>query len=171
MDDDAQRAGGGDTRILLPQRSGGRVARVGERGPTCLDQGRVQLLEARDREVDLTADLEQLWRVPVQPSRDDVDGADVRGHVLAGTSVAARRCPDEPATLVDQVDRDTVDLELGNVGRLGVADLALDASRPRDKLVIGEDVVEAHHPLEMIDRRELCRDDVADLLRRRVGCA
>ena len=62
----------GDPRVLLAQRTGRRVARVGEGLVAGLDQPGVELLERLHREVDLAADLDQL-REPARPvsrSRD-----------------------------------------------------------------------------------------------------
>ena len=60
--DEAQVAGRGDPRILLPQRSGRRVARVGERRLAVGDQRLVQRGELLDREEHLAADLEHVGR-------------------------------------------------------------------------------------------------------------
>ena len=94
----------GDPRVLLPQRPGGGVARVGERRLAGLDQRGVELREGGDREEDLAAHLEQLRHRdvgPSQPAGHVGDGADVGGDVLAGAPVAAGRRADQPAVLVD----------------------------------------------------------------------
>ena len=77
---------------------------------------------------------------------------------LGVTSSPVRPSPrvsaaDQPAVLVEQVDGQPVDLELAQVGRDG-AGVALDPLRPGRDLVGGERVVEAEHPLEVVDRRE-----------------
>ena len=73
-----------------------------------------------------------------------------------------------PALLVDDRDGDAVDLELAQVARAGGA-LALDAGRPGRQLVAGEGVVQALHPLQVLDRRERRGEAAVDLLARRVG--
>ena len=102
--------------------------------------------------------------------RDRVDGLDVGGDVLAGAPVAAGQRADQPALLVEQVDREPVDLELAEqVGRLDA--VAGEPGVPRGQLLEGEGVVEALHPLEVVDGGELRRDRAAHVLGRRVGGA
>ena len=165
-----QRPGGGDPRVLLPERARGGVARVGERRLALLDHAGVDVGERGDREVDLAADLEQL--------RDVVPGRAAAGRssivrTLAVTSspvvaVAAGGGADHAAVLVDDRDGDAVDLELAQVARPGAA-LALDAGGPGGQLVAGEGVVEALHALEVLDRRERRGEPAVDLLARRLG--
>ena len=108
--------------------------------------------------------------VPDQPVRHRGDGLDVGRDVLAGAAVAAGEGPDQATVLVEQVDGQTVDLELAQQrGRRDV--LATEAGVPRLELGVGERVVERLHPLEVVDRGELRRDRAADLLGRRVGGA
>ncbi len=52
-----------------------------------------------------------------QPVRHRVDGLHVGGDVLAGAAVAAGERPDQPTVLVEQVDRQAVDLELAQQRR------------------------------------------------------
>ena len=58
-------------------------------------------------------------RPPRRASRSGMraDRAQVLGDVLAGLAVAARRAAHEHAVLVDQLDREPVELGLGHVGR------------------------------------------------------
>ena len=106
-----------------------------------------------------------------QPVGDGGDGADVGGDVLAGAAVAAGQRPGQPAALVEQVDREAVDLELAQ--QRGVVDaVAAEPGVPRLQLVVGEGVVEALHALQVVDGGELGRDRAADLLGRASrGCA
>ena len=172
VDDQPQLPGRGDPRVLLPQRAGGGVARVGEGRLAGLDQAGVEGGELLDREEDLAADLDLLGYVAAgQPGRDPLQGAHVEGDVLAGHAVAAGECAHQPAALVEQVDGDAVDLELAQVVHVGTARVALDPLGPRGQLVGAERVVQAHHPLEVVGRREVGREGAADGLRRRVGRA
>ena len=94
--------------------SGGGVARVGEGRLARLDEARVEVGEGRRREEDLAADLDELGHVvAAQARRDAADRAHVVGDVLSRAAVAAGEGAHEPALLVEQVDRETVDLELG----------------------------------------------------------
>ena len=105
--------------------------------------------------------------VPVSRCGHRVDRLDVGGDVLAGAAVAAGERPDQPAVLVEQVDRQPVDLELAQ--QVGLLDaVAAEPGVPRLELLVGERVVEALHPLQVVDRGELGRDRAADLLGRRV---
>ena len=125
-----------------------------------LDQRGVEVLERLDREEDLAANLDQLGhRVVVarrQPVRDALDRADVGRDVLADPAVAAGGAADQAAALVGQVDRDAVDLELAQElegRRVRPADVARDPGVPGREVFGGERVVEAHHPLAVLDRR------------------
>jgi len=81
--------------VLLPQRAGGRVPRIGERRPPGLDQGRVQAGEVANREVHLPPHLHRLREVlPPQRLRDRADRADVDRDVLPNAAIAARRRTD-----------------------------------------------------------------------------
>ena len=108
--------------------------------------------------------------VPLEPVRDRVDRLDVGRDVLAGAAVAAGQRADQSAVLVEQVDGQAVDLELAEVCRV-VDAVAGQPRGPALELVVGEGVVEALHPLEVVDRRELRGDRATDLLRRAVGGA
>ena len=101
-----------------------------------------------------------------------LDGLDVVGDVLPRAAVAAGQCPHQPALLVEEVDREPVDLELAQVVVAGRAGVAGDPRRPRGKLLGREAVVEGQHPLEVVDRREVGGEDRAThLLGRALGRA
>ena len=163
-------------RVLLPQRPGRRVARVGERRLAVGDQVLVQRREVLDREEHLATDLQQRGHVVAgQPSRDRPSIV----RTLAVTSsptraVAAGGRPDQPAALVDQVQRQPVDLQLAQIAGLLdplLPQLANRPLRPAVQLLAAERVVQAQQPLQMLDRRERGRRRPADLLGRRVGRA
>ncbi len=167
MHDHGQWAAGGDPRVLLPQGAGGGVARVGERFVASGDQRGVEFGEGRRREEDLAADLQQLGHAPTaQPARHRREGPDVRGDVLSRPPVAAGGRARQVAVLVDQVDRETIDLQLAQPGvHLG---LPGDAGGPRLELHLREDVVQREQPLQVLHRGEQRRDGAGDLLGRRV---
>ena len=169
--DHAERPGGGDPRVLLAQRPGGGVAGVGEDGLARLGHRDVEPLERLDRQEHLAAHLDQRGDREVvargQPVRDRVDGLDVGRDVLAGPAVAPGQGTDQATVLVEQVDRQAVHLELAQQGRVRDA-VAREPGVPGGELVVGEGVVEALHPAEVVDGGELRRDRAADLLRRRV---
>ncbi len=95
-----QQARGRHLRVLLAERSGPRIARIGvERQPCLLALG----IDARELALGhehLAARVER--RRLAQPGRDRRDRPQVRGHVLAGRPVAAGRPLDEPAALIAQ---------------------------------------------------------------------
>ena len=164
-----QRAGGGDPRVLHPQRPRGGVAGVGERRPACGDEPGVELGEGRHREEHLAAHLDLRGHaVAGQPVRYAVDRAHVVGDVLPGAPVPPGQRPREAAVLVEQVDRETVDLELGEEVEAG-AGVAGHPLGPGGELLVGEGVVKAEHPLQVVDRGEVGRErGAAHLLRRAV---
>ena len=173
MADHAQRTGRGDPGVLLPQRPGRGVARVGEDGPARLDVRLVELLERRHRQEHLAAHLHQRRQGEGvggrEPVRHALDGLHVGRDVLPRRPVAAGQGTRQAAVLVEQVDREPVDLELAE--QVGVRDaLAAQPLVPGLELVGGEGVVQALHPLQVIDGRELRGDRAADLLGGRVGC-
>ena len=151
--DRAKRARRGDPRILLPQRARGGVARVGEGGLARLLQRLVQPLERRLGQEHLTAHLEQLGHVvPGQAVRDRLDRLHVQRDVLAGPPVTPGGGAGEAAALVDEVDREPVDLQLAQVGP-GPAELR-GPVRPGRELLGGEDVVQAEQSLQVGHGRE-----------------
>src|SRR6266478_3628413 len=172
--DEVERARGGDRGVELLQRPRGGVARVREHGLPGLLALAVQLLEGLERQVDLAADFEELGGLPrlaPQAERHAPDGPDVGRDVLADGPVAARRADGEDALLVDQLDRDPVDLRLGHV---------LDALAPQElphPLVEGRhllgrgDVLQGEHGLAVADGGELGRRRGAHALGGRVGRA
>ncbi len=161
-----------DLGVLLPQRPGSRVARVGERRLPRRHERGIEVGEPRGREEDLPADLDELWHaVTAEPLGHSPDGAHVVGDVLARATVATGQRPNEPTLLVEQVHGETVDLQLGEEVGTG-AHLTLDPLRPRPQLLEGERVVEAQHPLDMVDGLEAGRERRAtDVLRRALGRA
>ena len=170
--DEAEVARRGHPRVLLPQRPGGRVARVGERRLAIGDQRLVEGSELGDGEIDLAAHLQHLGDVvALQPLGDHGDRPDVGGHVLPDPAVAAGGGPDQPALLVDQVQRQPVHLQLAQVAGLEDPLLAQLPDGPRGppvQLVAAEHVVQAHQPLQVLDRGERRRRRSTDLLGRRV---
>ena len=120
MRPEAQRAAGGDLRVLLAQRSGGGVARIGEladlrrieilalflrRAARLVHQPRVEIGEGSALHVDLAADFEHLGRIAIEPRRNIRDVHHIGGHILAHLPVAARSRANQIALLVAQGER------------------------------------------------------------------
>ena len=121
VEEDRERPRGRDGGVLLPERAGGGVARVGESGLACLLELRVQPREGRARHVHLAAHLEPSRRLEqaVQRGGDGLDRAQVLGDVLAHPPVAARRAARESPALVEERDAEPVDLRLADVLKAG----------------------------------------------------
>ena len=103
--------------VLLPQRAGSRVARIGkERLVMQLELG-VECVEHGLFHVDLTAHNE-MRRCVLQLFRDVLDGFEVLGYILAHLTVTACRTADEHTVHIFERDRKAVDLVLDNVLRL-----------------------------------------------------
>ena len=122
VDPGRERPFGGERRVELADRAGGRVARVGEGRFLGFGAALVERFEGGDRQVDLAAHFDQLRRV-LDPQRDRADRAQVLGDVLADPAVAAGGAADQHAVLVGERDRQAVDLRLGRVAELRGADV------------------------------------------------
>ena len=83
------------------------------------------------------------------------------GDVLAGAPVAAGERAGEAAALVEEVDRQAVDLQLAEepvCRAAGPPGVPLHPRGPGRQLLGREGVVEAEHPLEVVNRLELGRE-------------
>jgi hypothetical protein len=181
--EETQRAPGGDRRIELTHRTGGRVARVDE-GLLVLvalrDQLALALVEPLERiapDIDLAAHLEHRRVDPLQPQRDLVDRAQVVRDVLAGLSVTARGPQPQHAALVAQVDRQAVELQLGRVLHRRVVGVELErTAHPRVELlgaVIGGVGLgfDRQHRHRVLHRHQAFEYRADHALRRRIGRA
>ena len=104
----------------MAQGPGGGVARVGEGLATGFPGTLVEPLEARLGHIDLAAYLQH--RRPAcaaQFERDIAHRAHVGGDVLTGAAVAPGGAPGQYAVLVQQADRQAIQLGLAAVGHLG----------------------------------------------------
>ena len=112
---EAQVPARGDARVLLAQRSGGRVARVGERRFAFVLVARVERPEVVPAHEHLAADLHEFGNVAfrsVQRGGNRLERAHVHRDVLARHAVAARQALHEHAVAVDEVERQAIDLDL-----------------------------------------------------------
>jgi len=146
--EERQVAGGGDPRVLLPERAGGGVAGVGEAALPRLLLAAVELLERRQGHVHLTAHLEHAGRrtfegVEDEVVRDGLDRAHVAGEILANPPVTPGRAPHQAAVLVQEAHRHPVDLELADQPEVRhVADQPFEPPPPRIQLLAREGVVQ-----------------------------
>ena len=154
-----------DLRIFLPQRTGGRVARVFERDLV------LQLLfffkgkKCVVRHINFAAHLKKLRRAGRQGLGDGADGGEVFGHILPHQAVAACRTAHKATVLIFKADRKAVDLFFHNI-------LRLDACFPHagvklTQLLKRESVLQAFHLDGMRDLAELAAGGFVDVLCRR----
>ena len=159
----------GRARIQLANGARRRVARIREERLAALRALPVGRLERGGRQIDLAADVDAARDLFAEGERDRLDRPQVRGHVLAHESVAARRPLHELPVLVGQVDREPVDLQLTDVADVLAAESLPDALIERAELRFVERVGEREHGARVLDRREAIRRRRADPLRRRIG--
>src|SRR5438874_564027 len=164
-------AAGGDPGIELPDRSRGSVARIGEERLAFRGQLGVEALKAALRHVDLTANLEGPWKLRRHRHRQGDAGnrLDVRRHVFADVAVATGRPDLVAAVLVQQAHREAVDLQLGHVLDLDVADRSPNALVELTHLIAVEGIAEAQHRRPMGYLRKGVGRRSSDSLGRRVG--
>ena len=147
--EEAQRPARRDRGIELAQRSGRRVARIGEHLLAGGLLRRVETAEVVVAEVDLAAHLDQVRHaLALQVMRDLLDRHDVGGDVLAFRAVAAGCGDRETAGLVSQRDREAVDLRLGREGERGLGRERQEAAHALDEVadvLVGEGVAERQH--------------------------
>ena len=103
-----------------------------------------------------------------QPQRNRADRADVGRDVLADHAVPARRPARENAVLVDELDREPVELRLDRVRDVVGAEPLLHAPVELPRVVEVHHRLEAEHRLDVADAREVVARRRADALRRRV---
>ena len=117
VDPERERSRGRDRRVLLPERSGCRIARVGRQFLVRACELLVQLPEAGERKVDLSSHLDHRRRIVAEHAeRNRRDRAEVDGHVLTLDTVSACGAAHEDPVLVGQVDGKPVDLRLDQPG-------------------------------------------------------
>ena len=178
MGEETQRPAGGDGGVLLAQRTGGGIARIGElarlfRIVGLGEQALVERHEVALGHVDFTTYLEQVGNVGAgQPLGNIADGANIGSHILAGCAVATSRGEDQFALLVAERAGQAVDLRLGGKRDRRVFGQGEEAAHPRQKfrdIFIGKAIVEAHHAHGMRHFPEHRGRGGADLRIRRIG--
>ena len=169
VEEDAQRPLRGDPRIELPQRSGGAIARVHEGRFSGLLPFLVHAHEVPLVDEDLPARLEDRRRPSTELQGDHLDGAQIRGDVLASETVPAGGALHEPAVLVPERDRQTIELRLHHVSEGLVPEQPVHAGVELEKLVFGHRVGERHHLPPVRDLGELLARGRPDAPGGRIG--
>ena len=166
--EEVQRTRRGDARVLLPQRTGRRVARVGEHLLLGRGLALVEREEVGPGHVDFAADLARRGNFALQLVRDLLDGPHIGGDVLAFEAVAARRGDGQLTVLVAQRHRQPVDLRLGHERKRLVFLQVEEAADAVDKVLhlLGvERVLERQHRHRVAHLGEAARGRRADLAR------
>jgi hypothetical protein len=143
------------------------VAGVGEKGFARFLALPVDLVERRERKIDLAPDLDFFFGF--DDKRKGADGSDVAADVVAADAVAARDGPGELAPAVDDGDAEAVDLELGRVGDVPAGEELAHPPVELADLVLAVAVLDAHHRAAVDDGGEALGGLLADPLRRRFG--
>ena len=165
----AQRPLRGHARVELPQTAGRGVARIDELLLAAFALPRIHALEIGAHHQHFAAHLQPRRRIAAQPQRQRAHGAQVRGDVLAGAAVAARRALHEGAMLVDEADGQAVEFRFAVVGDAFDAERLANAPVEGLDVVVGERVVERKHRDAVRHRPEGSHRRAADALRRRIG--
>ena len=114
--EEGQGAFGGHRRVQLPQATGGGIARVGEGLLPVAALALVERPEAREGHEDLSAHLQQPWKVTAaQAQRHGAERAHIGGDVLPPGAVPPRGRAHEPPLLVAKAHGESVDLRLRRV--------------------------------------------------------
>ena len=167
--EEAERPRRGDRGVLLPQRAGRGVARIGEHLPAGFGLALVEREEGVLGHVDFAAHLAHRRHAPaLEPVRNVLQRFHVGGDVLALAAVAARRAGDQLAVLVAQRHRQAVDLRLGAEGDLLVVrqtQETADAADKIDDVLFRERIVERQHRHRVPHLGEARRRRRADTLR------
>src|SRR6185295_19957631 len=101
----------------LAQASRRGVARIRKQALATLELLSVEPREILLRNHHLSAHFQDLGpALAGKPPGHGLDGADIRSHVLARRTVAARACQHQNPALIAQADRSAVELRLGRVG-------------------------------------------------------
>jgi hypothetical protein len=163
---------GDDRGVELAEGPRGRVARVGEGLLAGLDPLSVVSLERVARHVDLAPEREGVGVVAAEPHRHGRDGLDLGADVVARLAVAPGDGAVELAVLVDELDREAVELGLTEVSSLAVPAGVVEG--PPNPLVELADVggvaatVDREHRPDVLDGLELVDGCPADPPRRAV---
>ena len=168
----AQRARGGNRRVLLAQGACRGVTRVREGVLAGGNHGLVELLEVGGGDEHLAANLDFFGVVLTgQLLRDARDGAHIVGDVFAGGAVAAGCRAHEGAVAVEQVHGEAVNLQLGQPLRCGAgegSDALFGLGQPGAELFEGENILEGVHALQVGDGCESLDGFTANFLSGRV---
>ncbi len=117
-----QRTLRGNAWIQLPQAAGRRIARVRKFLQSRFALSFVELVQIRFEHHYLATNVNHLGRVVgTQTQRDGAHGANIGGHIFTRRTVAAGGCLDQNAVLVTQIDRETIELQVGRIFDLFVS--------------------------------------------------
>ncbi|MCY1518671.1 hypothetical protein D9M68_533940 [compost metagenome] len=174
-----QRPAGGDPGVKLAQAAGSGIARVGEGLATAFRLARIELVKTGLGHEDLATHLQQCWPAfALQPERHVADGAHIGADVLANAAVTAGGATHQLTVLVQQADRQAIQLGLAAVLHLGASAEQVAASQAQSasnaaiegtQVLLLEGVAQAEHGHLMAHLAERAEGLAAYPLGRRVG--
>ena len=148
----AQWPGCGLLRILLSQRTTGRITGVSKDLLPCLSQFHIQFSECFYGKEDFSAHFNQR-RVPCAGKfgRDRLDGQHIGCDIFTNNAITTCGCRDELPVFVTQIDGEAINLQFAEIVDL-TPGVFLDAGCPVHELFFREDIVQAHHACCVSDR-------------------
>ena len=159
-----------DLRVELAQRTGRRVARIGQHLAAVQARTLVVGLEVGAGHVHLAAHLQHIRPVlAVQALGNVADLAQIGRHVLAGRAIATGRAEHEMTVLVAQADRQPVHLRLGRKPQAATPQPLVNAAHEISHLLVAERIGQRQHRHSMAHLGEAAGRTRTDLLGRAVG--
>ena len=167
IDEVVQPTPGHVLRILLLQRSGGGIARIGVTLlPIPLPFG-IQLVELCAHEEDLATGFHLGWIFATQPKGYGAYGAYVVGDVVPFLTIATGDTPNQFSIHIAEADRDPIVFQFHAIR--GPADLAFDACHELGHLLRAVRIAQGEHGVPVGHVYEILGDGTADTLRGAIG--
>ena len=161
-----QYAAGRNAGILLAERPGGGIARVGKQFSAHFMLRSIKCGKILFSHVNFAANFEDGGHCAAQHLRNIGNMRDIGGNILTHLAITPRRRAHQHAVLITQRARQPVDLVLRRHRYRGIIRQRQKPPHPRDELrhvFIGKSIVEAHHArlvAHLAERR--CGNFVAD---------
>ena len=165
---EAQPASGGDARILLPQRTGCGVARIGERRSACILLLAIECMKIIPTHEHFAADFHEVRNILFRPTklrRDGADSAHVQCDVFTGDAIATSQPLLQHAASIDEIQCQTIDFDLAaHWQRLAVRPIEIANHRivPVLEFLDRKDIIKAHHAAWMPHGSEIVGERAAN---------
>ena len=161
----------GFLRVFLTQRTRSGISSVHKGRLAHTDALSIKRFEILRREVNLTADFNASGNQAFQTTRNTRNCPDIGGDIFTDPSIASRRCAREYSIFIEQIDRKTVNLDLGEHVQIATARIVSHSGFPACELFQRKNIVQAGHLLEVFDRSKGLRSCTSYLSGRRIGAA